>query len=126
MYKRQVRKYITKGMRVMVKEDLLTKIENAMPGLSKSQRAIGDFIIKNYDKSAYLTASKLGLAIGVSESTVCLLYTCFTGIGGLNAFLPVPAALILIGISVLLTLLSGIIPSRSAAKKDPVVALRTE
>lgn len=50
----------------------------------------------------------------------------FTGIGGLNAFLPVPAALILIGISVLLTLLSGIIPSRSAAKKDPVVALRTE
>ncbi len=29
-------------------------------------------------------------------------------------------------ISVLLTLISGIIPSRSAAKKDPVVALRTE
>ncbi len=50
----------------------------------------------------------------------------FTGIGGLNAFLPFPAALILICISVLLTLLSGIIPSRSAAKKDPVVALRTE
>lgn len=50
----------------------------------------------------------------------------FTGVAGLNAYLPVPAALVLVGISVLLTLISGIIPSRSAAKKDPVVALRTE
>ena len=49
-----------------------------------------------------------------------------TGISSLKAFLPMQAALILIGISILLTLLSGIIPSRSAAKKDPVVALRTE
>ena len=36
------------------------------------------------------------------------------------------AAIILVAISMLLTLISGIIPSRSAAKKDPVVALRTE
>ena len=36
----------TKDMVIMVKEDLLTKIENAMPGLSKSQRAIGDYIKK--------------------------------------------------------------------------------
>ena len=49
-----------------------------------------------------------------------------TGIGNLSAMLPVPAAAILVGISVILTLISGIIPSRSAAKKDPVVALRTE
>jgi putative ABC transport system permease protein len=49
-----------------------------------------------------------------------------TGINNLNAFLPLPAALILIAISILLTLISGIIPSRSAAKKDPVVALRSE
>jgi putative ABC transport system permease protein len=49
-----------------------------------------------------------------------------TGIGNLNAYLPLPAALALVGISVLLTLISGIIPSRSAAKKDPVVALRSE
>ena len=40
--------------------------------------------------------------------------------------LPIPAALVLVAISVVLTLLSGLIPSRSAAKKDPVVALRTE
>ncbi len=49
-----------------------------------------------------------------------------TGIGNLNAILPVPAAIILVAISMGLTLISGIIPSRSAAKKDPVVALRSE
>lgn len=49
-----------------------------------------------------------------------------TDINNLNAFLPVTAAIILILISMFLTLISGIIPSRSAAKKDPVVALRTE
>lgn len=49
-----------------------------------------------------------------------------TGIGNLTAFLPFPAAVVLVCISVLLTLISGIIPSRSAAKKDPVVALRSE
>jgi putative ABC transport system permease protein len=49
-----------------------------------------------------------------------------TGINSLNAFLPIPAAIILILISMFLTLVSGLIPSRSAAKKDPVVALRTE
>ncbi len=49
-----------------------------------------------------------------------------TGIGNLDAILPLPVAAILVAISVLLTLFAGIIPSRSAAKKDPVVALRTE
>ena len=49
-----------------------------------------------------------------------------TGIGNLNAILPLGIAIALIIISVLLTLISGIIPSRSAAKKDPVVALRSE
>ncbi len=49
-----------------------------------------------------------------------------TDIQKLNAFLPIPAAGILVAISVFLTLISGLIPSRSAAKKDPVVALRTE
>ncbi len=50
----------------------------------------------------------------------------FTGISNLRAFLPLDAALILIGVSVLLTLFAGLIPSRSAAKKDPVIALRSE
>ena len=50
----------------------------------------------------------------------------FTGISGLRAMLPIGIAIALTVISMLLTLLAGVIPSRSAAKKDPVVALRTE
>ena len=49
-----------------------------------------------------------------------------TGLPNLKAILPPQVAVVLVIISVLLTLISGIIPSRSAAKKDPVVALRTE
>ena len=49
-----------------------------------------------------------------------------TNIPNLSAYLPVPVAVLLIIISMLLTVVAGIIPSRSAAKKEPVVALRTE
>ena len=49
-----------------------------------------------------------------------------TGLADLKTNLPTGAAVILVAISVVLTLIAGIIPSRSAAKKDPVVALRTE
>ncbi len=43
-----------------------------------------------------------------------------------NAFLDPRAAVILVGISVFLTFIAGLIPSKNAARKDPVVALRTE
>jgi len=49
-----------------------------------------------------------------------------TGIVGLKAVLPVEGAVILVAISTFLTIIAGLIPSRVAAKKDPVVALRTE
>ena len=49
-----------------------------------------------------------------------------TEIPGLKAQLPLPVAAVLVGISVFLSMFAGIIPSRSAARKDPVVALRTE
>ena len=49
-----------------------------------------------------------------------------TGIGNLSAHLPWQTAVILVGISILLSVFAGVIPARSAAKKDPVVALRTE
>ncbi len=55
-----------------------------------------------------------------------LILRLLTGIANLQAFLPFGAAVILTLISTGLTLISGLIPSRSAAKKDPVVALRTE
>ncbi len=43
-----------------------------------------------------------------------------------NATLPVGAAIILIIISIILTLIGGLIPSKKAAKRDPVTALRSE
>ena len=48
------------------------------------------------------------------------------GTADVNAFLPALYAVILIGLSVFLTLLGGLIPSRKAAKSDPVAALRSE
>lgn len=55
-----------------------------------------------------------------------ILIQSLTNISGLSASLPIQVAGILVLISMLLTMFAGIIPSRSAAKKDPVVALRTE
>ena len=48
------------------------------------------------------------------------------GTGNINAVLQPAPALILILLSVVLTLIGGLIPSRKAAKSDPVTALRTE
>ena len=44
----------------------------------------------------------------------------------ITAVLPMQGAIILVILSVLLTLIGGIIPSKQAAKKDPVLALRSE
>lgn len=44
----------------------------------------------------------------------------------MTAFLPISSALILIGISIVLTLLGGLIPAKKAARQDPVIALRSE
>jgi len=76
----------------------------------------------------------IGLASGLLGITVTYLLCIpiniilhkVTGIGNLTAFLPINAAIILVLISIGLSLIAGFIPSRSAAKKDPVVALRTE
>jgi len=53
------------------------------------------------------------------------LLASLTGIATL-ASLPVRSAVAMVVISILLTLISGLIPANAAAKKDPVVALRTE
>ena len=41
-----------------------------MSGFSKGQKRIAGYILENYDKAAFMTASKLGKLVGVSESTV--------------------------------------------------------
>ena len=55
-----------------------------------------------------------------------LLIEKLSGITGLNAQLPIASSFVLIVISIAITILGGLLPAKKAAKKDPVVALRTE
>ena len=50
--------------------DVLTAIQNRMPSFSKGQKLIARFILDSYDKAAFMTASRLGKTVNVSESTV--------------------------------------------------------
>ena len=76
----------------------------------------------------------IGLCSGVIGVGVTLLLLLpgnaiihhLTGTTSVNAILPTTGAIILIVLSVVLTLIGGLIPSKQAAKKDPVTALRTE
>ena len=51
-------------------KDLMRLIQLRFPKLSKGQKLIAEYILKNYDKAAFMTAAKLGISVGVSESTV--------------------------------------------------------
>ncbi|MBE6049719.1 MAG: MurR/RpiR family transcriptional regulator [Clostridium sp.] len=51
-------------------KDLMRIIQIKFPRLSKGQKLIAEYILKNYDKAAFMTAAKLGDSVGVSESTV--------------------------------------------------------
>ena len=51
-------------------DNLISLLESRMSSFSKGQKLIANFLITNYDKAAYMTASKLGVLVGVSESTV--------------------------------------------------------
>ncbi len=50
--------------------DILSNIQAQMPTFSKGQKLIANFILNSYDKAAFMTASKLGKTVKVSESTV--------------------------------------------------------
>ncbi|WP_315114787.1 MurR/RpiR family transcriptional regulator [uncultured Clostridium sp.] len=52
------------------KQDLMRTIQTKFPRLSKGQKLIAEYILKHYDKAAFMTAAKLGTSVGVSESTV--------------------------------------------------------
>lgn len=51
-------------------KDILSLIQREMPGFSKGQKRIASYILTSYDKAAFMTASKLGQTVDVSESTV--------------------------------------------------------
>ena len=50
--------------------NVLTEIKDNFSTYSKGQKKIAEYIIKHYDKAAFMTASKLGKEVGISESTV--------------------------------------------------------
>ena len=50
----------------------------------------------------------------------------FAGATDVNAIMPIPGAVILVILSVLLTFIGGLIPAKKASRKDPVLALRSE
>ena len=64
--------------------------------------------------------------MGSRSIPVNIIIHYYTNIGTINAVLPWQACIVLVIISMLLTLIAGLFPSRSAAHKDPVEALRTE
>lgn len=83
-----------------------------------------------FNAETFIIGALAGL-IGIG-ATVLLLFPAnsiihtLAGNDRMNAVLPPVGALILIALSVVLTLIGGILPSRKAAKEDPVTALRTE
>lgn len=50
--------------------DMIKRIQDRMPEMSKGQKLIANYIINHYEKAAFMTAAKLGEIVGVSESTV--------------------------------------------------------
>ncbi len=50
--------------------DILKRLKDLLPGFSRSQRTIASYILDHYEKAAFMTASRLGETVGVSESTV--------------------------------------------------------
>ena len=74
-----------------------------------------------------LAAGLLGILVSVAATfPINALIHDLTGLDDLTAVLPPAAGAILVAISVALTVFAGLIPSRGAAKKDPVEALRSE
>ena len=74
-----------------------------------------------------LTAGLIGIgATLLINIPINLIIHSLTSLDTLNATLPPVAAVILVGISMFLTFIAGLIPSGVAARKDPVEALRTE
>lgn len=53
-----------------MKDDILSVLEEKHSTFSKGQRRIAAYITESYDKAAFMTASRLGKTVGVSESTV--------------------------------------------------------
>ena len=84
-----------------------------------------------FNAETFIIGSAAGIIGIIVTGILCIIANIITAAasGGTVtsiAHLTIPTAIIMILVSILLTSISGLIPARSAAKKDPVVALRTE
>lgn len=103
-----------------------TKEIGILRALGASKRNISQV----FNAETFIIGCCAGL-LGVGVSYLALIpinaiITNLSGIPDLNAILPPTSALILILISIGITIIGGLLPAKNAAKKDPVVALRTE
>lgn len=103
-----------------------TKEIGILRALGASKRNISQV----FNAETFIIGCCAGL-LGVGVSLLALfpinsLILKLTGIADLKAQLPLTSSLILIAISIVITIIGGLLPAKNAAKKDPVVALRTE
>lgn len=103
-----------------------TKEIGILRALGASKRNISQV----FNAETFIIGCLAGL-LGIGVSYLALLpinavIAKLSGIANLTAQLPITSSLILILLSVGITILGGLLPVKKAAKKDPVVALRTE
>ncbi len=99
-------------------------------GILRALGASKHNITQVFNSETLITGFIAGL-LGVEVSRLIMLPAnliihSITGISNLSAYLSLSSGIILIALSVVITLIAGLIPSHSAAKQDPVIALRTE
>ncbi len=99
-------------------------------GILRAMGASKKDIARVFNAETLIVGLIAGLIGIISTVILCIpinaIVRGLSGISQITAFLPWQGAIILVAISVALTIIAGLIPSYSASKKDPVVALRTE
>ena len=99
-------------------------------GILRALGASKHNITQVFNSETLITGFFAGL-LGVEVSRLIIipaniLIHTITGVQNLSAYLSLQSGIILVALSIILTLVAGLIPSHSAAKSDPVIALRTE
>lgn len=99
-------------------------------GILRSIGASKRDISRVFNAETFIVGFAAGMIGIVTTLILCvptnIIIHTVTDIPELSAILPFTGGAVLVAISVILTLIAGLIPSKIAAKKDPVVALRTE
>lgn len=103
-----------------------TKEIGILRALGASKRNISQV----FNAETFIIGCCAGL-IGIGVSLLALIpinsiIEKLSGLTGLEAQLPLSSSIVLIAISILITIIGGLLPAKKAAKKDPVIALRTE